>query len=444
MLEYLNKKRSKKEHESKKHHHHKEDGHHHKDDHHHHHKDHEHHHRHKEEEVVDKTHRFESPVLSAKDEQFLQYIVSEDDQGVSRTVDPLDLAEAGEAHGNDMQLVVSNKQPDLPDSDDEPQNLRIEDAPHDGALENRSRERAIEDEGGRRRLKKGDKRPSDSSNRWSFMQRFGSKKSKDHDRDSSRHGKRKEDIPPEEAAREEDDLTAVLDKLNLAADKNNRVFSLSKESRELVKKFSVILQDMVHGVPTAYDDLVKLFDSSHDQLEKSYGRMPPYLQKFIRALPKKLTTSIGPEMLASTAKNEGASSAEAGDMKHAAKKAGVRMPNLQDMVTKPGAVAGLLRAVMNFLKLRWPAFMGTSVLWSLGVFVLLLAMWYCHKRGREVRLARERAAQGSIDGGDRIQELEDDDDDDDSIEVEDITDRPDHRPMAGQPAATAPLSSGRF
>ncbi len=160
----------------------------------------------------------------------------------------------------------------------------------------------------------------------------------------------------------------MLDKLNLAADKNNRVFSLSGESRELVKKFTVILQDMVHGVPTAYDDLVHLFDSSQGQLEKSYERMPPYLQKFIRALPKKLTSTMGAEMMASSAQDQGATEAQAGHMKHAAKKAGVRMPSLQDMVTKPGAVAGLLRAVMNFLKLRWPAFMGTSMLWSLGLF----------------------------------------------------------------------------
>ncbi len=159
----------------------------------------------------------------------------------------------------------------------------------------------------------------------------------------------------------------MLDKLNLAAD-NNKVFSLSKESRELVRKFTLVLQDVVNGVPTAYDDLVHLLDDSQHQLEKSYGRLPPYLKKLVRSLPKKLTTTMGPELLATAAENQGVSSSQADDMKHAAKKTGVRLPSLQDMVTKPGAVAGILRAIMNFLKLRWPAFMGTSVLWSLGIF----------------------------------------------------------------------------
>lgn len=42
--------------------------------------------------------------------------------------------------------------------------------------------------------------------------------------------------------------------------------------------------------------------------------------------------------------------------------------SLKDLVTKPGAVVSLLKAIMNALKLRWPAFMGTNVLLSLGLF----------------------------------------------------------------------------
>ncbi|KAI4241135.1 MAG: hypothetical protein L6R42_011363 [Xanthoria sp. 1 TBL-2021] len=69
----------------------------------------------------------------------------------------------------------------------------------------------------------------------------------------------------------------------------------------------------------------------------------------------------------------------------------VRVPSLKDLVTKPGAVAGLLKTIMNFLKLRFPAFLGMNVLYSLGLFVLLFVFWYCHKRGKEVRLEKERA-----------------------------------------------------
>jgi len=51
----------------------------------------------------------------------------------------------------------------------------------------------------------------------------------------------------------------------------------------------------------------------------------------------------------------------------------VRVPNLKDLVTKPGAVATLLRSIMNFLKLRFPAFAGMNVLWSLALFGMFLS-----------------------------------------------------------------------
>ncbi len=189
MLGYLKKKTGSKDHDDKK----KRHSSHHHDDRHDHHREHRHdddhdrrhsHHR-REEEEVDKTHRFDSPVLSSKDEQFLQHILLADDgSGTPIKVDPLDLAEAGEAHGNDMQLVVSNKQPIDPNPDDEPGPLAIEDAPGDWDVEDRHRDRerdrhrdrAGDDDGGPKKLRKEDKRPSESSNRWSFMQRFGSKK----------------------------------------------------------------------------------------------------------------------------------------------------------------------------------------------------------------------------------------------------------------------------
>lgn len=71
-----------------------------------------------------------------------------------------------------------------------------------------------------------------------------------------------------------------------------------------------------------------------------------------------MTKSIGPEMLAAAAE------------KHGAGKSGgkMRVPSLQELVTKPGAVIGLLKAIMNFLKLRFPAFLGMNVLYSLALF----------------------------------------------------------------------------
>lgn len=39
--------------------------------------------------------------------------------------------------------------------------------------------------------------------------------------------------------------------------------------------------------------------------------------------------------------------------------------------------------------------------------VLLFMLWYCHKRGREVRLEREKS-DGDIEDSDRVEELPDD------------------------------------
>lgn len=38
----------------------------------------------------------------------------------------------------------------------------------------------------------------------------------------------------------------------------------------------------------------------------------------------------------------------------------------------------------------------------------MFVFWYCHKRGREVRLAAEGKSEGTVDGDGRITELNDD------------------------------------
>ena len=84
-----------------------------------------------------------------------------------------------------------------------------------------------------------------------------------------------------------------------------------------------------------------------------------------------MTKSVGPEMLAAAAERHGVSPKYANLAAKGASKAGVKtlkVPTLKDLVTKPGAVAGLLKAVMNFLKVRFPAFLGMNVLYSLALF----------------------------------------------------------------------------
>jgi len=176
-------------------------------------------------------------------------------------------------------------------------------------------------------------------------------------------------VPDSEADREKRDLTRVLDDLNLSA-KNNTAFSLSAESTELVRRFTLILKDLVNGVPTAVDDLTSLLDDPDGKLAKNYEKLPKSLKKLVTQLPEKLSKTLAPELLAVAAEAQGLGKADAqakGGLKGAAKR--FFLPkNLSEMVTKPGAIVGMLRGIMNALKLRWPAFIGTNVLWSVALF----------------------------------------------------------------------------
>jgi hypothetical protein len=172
----------------------------------------------------------------------------------------------------------------------------------------------------------------------------------------------------QEAEKEQKELTQVLDQLNLSA-VNNRVFSFSKESEELFSKFSLVLKDVVNGVPTAYDDMEKLFTDYEGQLKKMYGSLPPFLQNLVKSLPAKLTATLGPELLAASAEKPGF------DAKQRTAASGSKMkfkkptiPSLKSLVSAQGAVATMLRSILQFLKLRFPAVLtGTNVVMSLAV-----------------------------------------------------------------------------
>ncbi|KAJ4305518.1 hypothetical protein N0V90_001049 [Kalmusia sp. IMI 367209] len=205
-----------------------------------------------------------------------------------------------------------------------------------------------------------------------------------------------------EKEQEEDDLTAILDDLNLSA-VNNRVFSFSAESEELFNKFKLVLKDIVAGAPTAYNDLEKLFTEYETTLKKMYGNLPPFLQNMVKSLPAKMTAALGPEILAATAEKPGFDAKQRSTLKEgvkgaAKKQAKAKIPSLKSLLSAEGAVATMLRSILNFLKLRFPAVMtGTNVVMSLAVCLLLFVFWYCHKRGRETRLEKERLAAGDAD-----------------------------------------------
>ncbi|EOA82867.1 hypothetical protein ACJQWK_04433 [Exserohilum turcicum] len=197
-----------------------------------------------------------------------------------------------------------------------------------------------------------------------------------------------------DAQKQDKELTEILDQLNLSA-VNNRVFSFSKESEELLTKFTQVLKDLVNGVPTAYNDLEKLFTDYDNQLKKMYAGLPPFLQNLVKSLPAKLTATLGPEFMAAASEKPGFDAKTAAEGSKAKGKRSMlpQVPNLKSLVSVQGAVATALRSIVNFLKFRFPALAtGTNVIMSLAVFTLLFVFWYCHKRGREVRLENERLA----------------------------------------------------
>ncbi|KAI2629459.1 hypothetical protein GGS21DRAFT_226192 [Xylaria nigripes] len=206
-------------------------------------------------------------------------------------------------------------------------------------------------------------------------------------------------VPRETNQKESEDknLSRVLDDLDLAS-RNNRAISLSAESASLAHTFTQVLRDLVNGVPTAYADLTHLLDDKDGLLSRNYARLPSSLKKLVSQLPEKLTSTLAPELLAVAAEAQAIGSEEGvqSGLKSGAKKF-LSPANLRDLVSKPGAIVGLLKGIMNVLKTRFPAFVGTNVLWSLAVFLLLSMLWYCYKRGREERLereAREKAETG--------------------------------------------------
>ena len=173
-----------------------------------------------------------------------------------------------------------------------------------------------------------------------------------------------------EAKQETEDMTDILERLNLAAD-NNSVFSISDETQELLRKFTLIFKDLINGVPTAYHDLEMLLTNGNRQLQSTYSRLPGFLQKLIEKLPEKWTETLAPEILAvagERAARSGVNMENVGKAAAAANKMGIQVPSLKELVGKPAAVVGMLRSIVAFLRARFPAVLGVNALWSLALF----------------------------------------------------------------------------
>lgn len=127
----------------------------------------------------------------------------------------------------------------------------------------------------------------------------------------------------------------------------------------------------MNGVPTAYNDLESLLTNSDKQLQRSFSHLPSFLQKLIERLPDKVTEKFAPEILAAAAERvekSGFDKDKANKAAGAAKKMGLKVPSLKELVGKPAALIGMLRSIAAFLRARFPAIMGMNVLWSLALF----------------------------------------------------------------------------
>ncbi|KAG0633741.1 hypothetical protein HOY80DRAFT_1103220 [Tuber brumale] len=231
-------------------------------------------------------------------------------------------------------------------------------------------------------------------NRWEGLRRSAS--SAVDKRKEKGKGKEREKVEEglevkEEEKSEEDELRGALDGLNLAAE-GGRAFSISPATAQLLDRFTQILKDLVNGVPTAYNDLVELLESSSKTLEETFSSLPNFLQNMIKTFPKKMQANVTPELLRTAAAAAPATAAKVEGLSS--------IPNLKEMVTKPGLLMGMLKSVINLLKTRFPvALGGANLAISMGLFVVLFVLWYCHKRGREERLEKERLAAEALAAG---------------------------------------------
>lgn len=326
------------------------------------------------------------PVLTEEDEAFLQKVTSNADGADS----------SGEAIllGKDAQVALMDGAQDIPLPMSPTEDIEKELPGKKLEIE----ENKLEAESSSAPATKKKARP------WSIWLRKGSTDKKDSvkGKEPNRHDADEiatkptasdgENISDKEKREEQEDLATILERLNLAAD-NNRAFSISAETQELLQKFKLIFKDLVTGVPTAYHDLEMLLTNGDKQLKDAFGHLPGFMQKLVRQLPNKFTENLAPELMAvagERAAQSGINMENAGKAAAAAQKMGFKAPTLKELVGKPTAIVGMLRSIMTFLRARFPAVLGMNVLWSIALFIVLLVLWYCHKRGKEVRLENER------------------------------------------------------
>ncbi|QRW08284.1 hypothetical protein RhiLY_07283 [Ceratobasidium sp. AG-Ba] len=226
-----------------------------------------------------------------------------------------------------------------------------------------------------------------------------------------------------ELTKEQKELAEVLDSLDMQAGKQGTAFT-TPVTRALLHRFTQILKDMVNGVPTAYNDLIEFLDASSTHLSQEWNSLPSSFQKLIRSLPLGIPPDVFAAMTAAAAAptvGEPTTASAAGpsapkpsafasklnpmsmftktNPQTGAQTRTLPKPSqIKDFLGTGGGIATLLRTILTFLRTKFPMLAGTSALMSMGLSILMLLLWYCHKRGREERLAREAAEAQRVEG----------------------------------------------
>jgi len=187
------------------------------------------------------------PLLSEEDEAFLQRIAEEGappplpERRPPLPERPLDLPVVGEVEHNNMQLVLVED----PIEVDDPKDIPLPTTPDPA----RDVPQTSEDEHSSREDRKDKGKSGKKRAKWSFLRRDSrdskrkSQKAAATDLMSAAEAIKPPDTQPnedsnvsdQEAKKEEEEMTSLLEQLNLAA-VDNRVFSMSKESQELLNK----------------------------------------------------------------------------------------------------------------------------------------------------------------------------------------------------------------
>ena len=193
----------------------------------------------------------DAPILSDEDEAFLHRLALEAEgtppplperrPALPPRPKPQDLPVTGEAEGNNGQLVLLDVArnvpvPSAPDTPNEPETVTAYEVEEPEEVEDLKNEKFAD-------------KQHKKHNKWSFLRRDSRDVKKKSQKDaaadlmSAAEGLKAPDAQPneegqvtdKEAQKEEEEMTDVLEQLNLAA-VDNRVFSMSKESKELLHK----------------------------------------------------------------------------------------------------------------------------------------------------------------------------------------------------------------